>query len=98
MVKRVTESFALHAQVGLVVRVWQMFDWDLRADRQPVALHPADLLRVVGENANRAEPEIDEDLRADAVVAQVGGKPQAQVRLDRVKAFLLEPVRAQLVQ
>ena len=75
-----------------------LLDRDLGADRQPVALEPVDLLRVVGEDPDRAEAEIHEDLRADAEIAQVGGQPEALVGLDGVEALLLQPVRAQLVE
>ncbi len=44
------------------------------------------------------KPEVDEDLRADAEVAQVGGQAEALVGLDGVQAVLLQPVGAQLVQ
>src|SRR5204863_3772291 len=76
----------------------QVLDRNLCAHRQAVALHAADLLGVVGEDADRAEAEIDEDLRSNPIVAQVRGQPQAQVGLDRVEAFLLQLVGAQLVQ
>ena len=44
------------------------------------------------------QPEVDEDLRADAVVAQVDRQPELEVRVDRVVALVLEVVGAQLVQ
>ena len=44
------------------------------------------------------QAEVDQDLGADAVVAQVGGEPELQVRVDGVEALLLELVGAQLVQ
>ena len=75
-----------------------VLDRHLVGDRQAVALEAHDLLRVVREQADRAEPEVHEDLRADAVVAQVGGQPEPHVRVDRVEPLLLEPVGAQLVQ
>ena len=44
------------------------------------------------------QPEVDEDLRADAVVAQVGGQAELEVRVDGVEPLLLQLVGAQLVQ
>ena len=44
------------------------------------------------------QPEVDQDLRADAVVAQVGGQAELEVRVDGVEAVLLELVGAQLVE
>ena len=59
---------------------------------------PGDLLRIVGQDADAGESEVDEDLRADAVVAQVRRQPEPQVRLDRVEPLLLQLVGAQLVE
>ena len=44
------------------------------------------------------QAEVDEDLCADPVVAQVGREPEPQVRVDGVEPFLLQLVGAQLVQ
>ena len=44
------------------------------------------------------QPEVDEDLGADAVVAQVGGQAELEVGVDGVEALLLELVGAQLVE
>ena len=44
------------------------------------------------------QPEVDEDLRADPVVAKVGRKAELQVRVDGVEPVLLELVGAQLVE
>ena len=98
MVQGVAHPLGLRAQISLVVLVGGVFDRYLCRDRQPVALQAPDLLRVVREYPDRAEPEVDEDLRADPVVAQVHGEPEALVRFDGVKALLLQPVGAQLVQ
>ena len=75
-----------------------VLDRHLVGHAQAVALEAHDLLRVVGEQADRAEPEVHEDLGADAVVAQVGGQAELEVGVDGVEALLLEPVGAQLVQ
>src|SRR4029077_9336125 len=57
MVKRVSHPLRLRAQIRLVVGVWRVLDRDLRAHRQAVALESLDLLRVVREDADRAEPD-----------------------------------------
>src|SRR3712207_7485982 len=41
-------------------------DRDLLRHRQAVALEAADLLRIVGEDPDRAEAEVGQDLGADA--------------------------------
>ena len=45
-----------------------------------------------------AHAQVGEDLRADAVVAQVGGEAELQVRLDGVEPAVLQRVGAQLVR
>src|SRR3954453_7321496 len=74
VVERVAHPVALGVQVGLVVRVGNGLDRHLVGDREAVALQTEDLLRVVGEDADARQPKIDEDLSADAVVAQIGGE------------------------
>ena len=98
MVQRVAHAVALGTQVVLVVRVGDVLDRDLLAHRQAVALQAADLLRVVREDADRAQAEVDEDLRPDAVVAQVGGQAELEVGLDGVQSALLQLVGPQLVE
>ena len=73
-------------------------DRHLLGDREAVALEADDLFRVVGEDADAGQAEVAEDLGADPVVAQVGGQAELEVGLDRVGAFLLQLVGAQLVQ
>ena len=80
------------------MRVGRVLDRDLVGHAQAVALEADDLLRVVRQQADLAEPEVDEDLGADAVVAQVGRQAELQVRVDGVEALLLELVGAQLVE
>ena len=47
---------------------------------------------------DRREPEVDQDLRADAVVAQVGRQAELEVGVDGVVALLLQLVGPELVQ
>ena len=44
------------------------------------------------------QPEVDQDLRADAVVAQVDRQPELEVGVDGVQPLVLQVVGAQLVQ
>src|SRR3954463_9509783 len=62
VVQRVSEAVALGAQVRLVVRVRRVLDRDLVAHGEAVALEAADLLRVVGEDADRGQAEVGQDL------------------------------------
>src|SRR5262245_12394912 len=60
VMERVTHPVALGAQVGLVVRVGDGLDRHLVADREAVALQPQDLLRIVREDADAGEAEVDQ--------------------------------------
>ena len=53
VVQGVAHPLRLRPQVGLVVRVRGVDDRDLLRDAEPVALEPADLLRVVREDPDR---------------------------------------------
>src|SRR4051812_9089387 len=66
-------------------------------DRQVVALDAGDLHRVVAHEAHRLHAEIDEDLRADTVVAKVRREAECFVGFHRVEATLLQFVRLELV-
>ncbi len=44
------------------------------------------------------QPEVDEDLRSHAVIAQVRLKSQLQIRLDRIAALVLQPIGPDLVE
>src|SRR5207237_8085589 len=50
------------------------------------------------EDANGGEPQIEQNLSPDAVVAQIGLEPELAVRLDRVVPGILQLVRLELVQ
>src|SRR3954469_5075857 len=67
VVQLVPHALGLGAHVDLVVRIGRLLDRDLVGDPQPVALQAADLLGIVGEDPDRAQAEVDEDLRTDAV-------------------------------
>src|SRR5690242_1217510 len=84
-----------------IVRVlWRLGrnDGDAILDVEAVPLEPDQLARIVGEDAHRPQPEIEQDLCADAVVAQVGAEAERLVGLDRVLPLVLELVRLELVE
>src|ERR1700683_2207354 len=53
-------------------------------DRNAIAPEALNLVRIVGEQAHLADAEVADDLRADAVVAQVLLETQLQIGLDRI--------------
>ena len=59
-------------------------------DLETVALEAAVLRRVVRHQPHRGDAEVDEDLRADAVLARIGREAELDVGLDGVAALVLQ--------
>ena len=66
-------------------------------DGQPVAGQSLELLRVVAHQAHGADAEVAQHLERGAIVPQIGREAEPLVRLDRVGAFVLQLVGANLV-
>src|SRR5215210_1897121 len=67
-------------------------------DLEAEAVDAGPLGRVVGQQADVPQAEVDQDLGADAVVAEVRREAQVHVGVDRVQVLLvLEAVGAELV-
>ena len=95
--EQVPELVLLGAQVRDVLVVRHRVQRHPLDDLEAVALDAAVLRGIVRHQPHGGDAEIDEDLRADAVLARVGREPELEVGLDRVAALVLERVRAQLV-
>src|SRR5438445_13729903 len=65
---------------------------------QPITLHPNDLSRVVGNKTDLVQSQGDQDLRADAVVAEIRFKAQRQIRFYRILTLILKLVGAKLTE
>src|SRR5687767_6294929 len=85
-------------EVAGVLAVRLRHDRDALVDAEPVALETDQLLWVVGDRTDRLHAEVEQDLRADAVVPQIGLKAELLIRLDRVGAAILQLVRPELVE
>src|SRR5687768_11254325 len=96
--EEVTELVALGVEVALVFRRRGRDDRNPILDAEPVSLETDELARVVRHRPNGLESKIEQNLRADAVVAKVGLESQALVGLDRVGARVLQLIRLELVQ
>src|SRR5690348_912394 len=96
--EQVPELVALRAQVAGVLGVLRLDDGYALLDAQPVALEADHLARIVGDRSDGLQPEVEQDLRADAVVAQVGGEAELLVGLHRVRSTILQLVRLELVE
>ena len=61
-----------------------------------MGLETHELAGIVREQFDLPDAEVHEDLRSDAVVAQIRGIPQTDVRLDGVESLILQRVRLEL--
>ena len=81
--------------------IWRCADW-LRCESAParpsdsVTFQADDLLRIVRQETELAHAEIEQNLRAEAVIAQVAGEAELGVRLHRVEPFFLQFVGVNL--
>src|SRR5690242_7001115 len=96
--KQVAELIALRAHVSGTLTVLRLHDRNAVVDAQPIALQANQLARIVRDRSDRANPEIEEDLRPDAIVAKIGLEAELLVRLDRIGAAILQLVRLELVE
>src|SRR5688572_29960667 len=93
-----SELVSLGLQVPGVLIVRRLLEGHAITEPQAVALESNHFARIVRDRANGAEPQIQEDLRADSVVAKVGLEAQPLVRLDGVCPFVLQLIRLELVE
>src|SRR2546425_908741 len=96
--QEVPELVALCAEVFPVGLRRRDLDGYALGDVKTVSLETDDLLRIVGQELQVLDPEIHEDLGADAVVAKVSMEAQRRVGFDRVLALVLKLVGAHLVE
>src|SRR2546430_13014990 len=65
---------------------------------QPITLHPNDLSRVVGDQTDLVQSQRDQDLRSDAIIAEIRLKAQRQIRFYGILTLILELVGAKLIE
>ena len=82
-----SQLFLLGAQIIAIPLVGRNLDRDALDDAKPIAIQADHLLGVVGEESNLPDAQIDENLRADAVMAQVGAKAQTLIRLYGIQSL-----------
>src|SRR5215212_3527343 len=70
--QQVSQLFPLGAQVLRVLLIRGGLDADTVLDPETVALEADELLGVVRDDADRPQAQVEQDLRADSVVAEVG--------------------------
>ena len=96
-VEEVAHLLLLRPEVGDVLVVRHRRERHPVDDLEAEAVEAAVLRRVVRHEPHRGDAEVDEDLRADPVLARVDREPEVLVRLDGVAPLLLQPVGAHLV-
>src|SRR5258708_2723730 len=92
------ELVALGAEVPCVLGVLRLDDGHALLDAEPIPLEPHDLARVVRDGTDGVEPEIEQDLRADAVVAEIRRDAELLVGLDGVCSTVLKLICLELVE
>ena len=92
------ELVPLHVQVGAVFVGRSRHDGQPLDDFETIPLEPHELHWIVRQDPNRGQTEIEQDLRADSVVPEVGLEPELLVRFDGVVSGILELIRLELVE
>src|SRR5215469_13000173 len=92
-----TAADRLGAKIALVVAVrWE----DVRhpfGDMDTVPLKRRDLFRIVGQQTNRAEPELAQHFRSRQINALIGVEAQLLIGIERVEPSVLQPVGPEFV-
>src|SRR5438477_8031030 len=88
--KFVAEFGSFRFKVFLVVRRRLGSDRQLLDDLQAEPFEADDFLRIVREQPDAAQAEVAQNLRAKAVLAQVGLEAELLVGLDGVESFFLQ--------
>src|SRR5476651_136531 len=88
--KQMSHLCLLGFEVLRIVRIGFAANRDLLDHLDSVTLKTDDLLRVVREESKLSHAEIEENLRAEAVITQVGGKPEPGIGFNRIEPFFLQ--------
>ena len=84
------------ARYPCVVRIGCRANGKLFDDLEIVTFEPDDLSRIVCEQADLANAEVNEDLRSKTVVAEIDGESQLFVGLNGIEPLFLEFVGVDL--
>src|SRR5439155_3679942 len=95
-VQQVAELVLLRLQIAPVGIVGRDLDRYTLLDAESVAVKADDLLGIVGQQANVADAQVNEDLRADAVVTKVWREAELLIGFDRVQPLFLKLIGLQL--
>ena len=73
-------------QVLLGFGVYRYVNWFAAINGQPESFQPTKFRRVVSEQANRANTEINQNLRSDAVLAAIDRETKFKIGVNRVES------------
>jgi hypothetical protein len=96
--EEVAELVALDLQIRAIVLIWIGEKRNTLHDFQSIPFQANQLTRIVGHDSDRGKPKIEQNLRSDTVVPEIGSKPESFVGLNRVGAGVLKSVCPELVQ
>src|SRR5580704_5271742 len=89
-IQQMSHFCALGLEVAGVMGVGLRFDGKLFDDVQAVSFEADHLFRIVGEKADAANTEIDQNLGSGAVLPEIHRKTQFLVCFDRIEALFLK--------
>src|SRR5687767_187579 len=96
--EQVSELLALCVEIARVFLSRGRNDRDAILDLESVSLESDQLPRIVRQRTDSLQSEIEQDLRANSIVAKIGLEPELLVRFDGVRARVLKLVRLELVE
>src|SRR4051812_32235616 len=94
--KQVAHLDPLGLEILLVMRIRGAANRDLLDHLNAVAFEADDFLWVVGEKTEFAHAKVEQDLRAESIIAQVAPEAELRVGLDGIQAFLLQLISVDL--
>src|SRR4051812_24539220 len=89
ILKRVPHFGPLRLEVTRVMRVRLAPNRHLLDHLNSVALQANDFLGIIRQEPELADAEIEKDLRAESVIAEVAREPETRVCFDRIESLLL---------
>src|SRR6266404_5808931 len=87
-----TELGLLRLEIFLVMRVRFATNRNLLDHLQAVAFETDDFFRIVGEEAKLPHTKIEQNLRAESIITQIGRQTELRVRFDGIESLFLQLV------
>src|SRR5579862_7875008 len=99
VIQQMAQLVLLGLQIATVLFVRRYLDRNSFDNPQTVAIEADDFLGIIRQEPNFPDTQIDQDLRPNAIVPEVGSEAQPAIGLDGIQAFpLLQLVCLQFAQ